>query len=281
MGDPPDAVGLDAIAVLLVLSFLSAAGLWLLDRGKMRPVVFRRGQAGEAPLWSLVDVVACLGVFVLGSVATEIAFTAVFGGSAQDDPDAALRVAGQVMSGGMACGFVFLRVVLAGGQTLGALGFLRAPWTNLLAVPGLLALVYAPLCLTALVWRSVVEFVSGAPVENQLSVQWIREALVNGDFVSFALYAVGAVVVAPIVEELIFRGFLYGVVRARWGRGAALVGSSAVFAALHFSIYGLVPLFVVGLALAYVYERSGSLYSAIGFHAAFNLASLVEISLVG
>jgi membrane protease YdiL (CAAX protease family) len=80
-----------------------------------------------------------------------------------------------------------------------------------------------------------------------------------------SLLLVGAVI-APIVEELFFRGLLYGYLRGRRGRGVAVAVSSAVFAAMHL-IPSLMPsLFLFGAVLALVYERYGSLYPAIALH---------------
>jgi uncharacterized protein len=90
------------------------------------------------------------------------------------------------------------------------------------------------------------------------------------------LLAVGAVV-APVVEELFFRGLLYGYLRDRRGIAAAVVVSSAVFAVMHF-IPPLMPsLFVFGVVLALVYERYGSLYPAIALHALNNAVIFVAL----
>lgn len=79
-----------------------------------------------------------------------------------------------------------------------------------------------------------------------------------------------AIVVAPIVEELIYRGCLYGICRQYVGRLPAVVFSSVVFAVIHGHVPSLPGLFALAFALALVYERTGSLWAPIGMHALFN-----------
>lgn len=84
-----------------------------------------------------------------------------------------------------------------------------------------------------------------------------------------------AVVVAPISEEIIFRGYLYGVIRRYAGRWWALIISAMLFAAIHGHLPSLAGLFVLAVALSLVYEASGSLWTPIFMHAAFNTMTLI------
>ena len=100
------------------------------------------------------------------------------------------------------------------------------------------------------------------------------EAFSRGEGLEIALLVFNAVVLAPLWEELMFRGVFFGLLRSRSGTGSALVLSSAVFAAYHLSLDALLPLFLVGLALGYIYDRTRSIYFAILFHALFNSVML-------
>lgn len=90
---------------------------------------------------------------------------------------------------------------------------------------------------------------------------------------------ISAVVLAPLFEEIIFRGVLQtGLLnllgRHRW---AAILLTSFVFSITHWwavSYHGLIPLFVVGLVFGYIYERTGSLFAAILTHALFNALNI-------
>jgi membrane protease YdiL (CAAX protease family) len=84
------------------------------------------------------------------------------------------------------------------------------------------------------------------------------------------LVVVSIVIVAPLVEELFFRGIVFNAWRREAGRLPAYVGSAALFAAIHLSLVSLLPIFLLGLALAWVYERTGSLLAAIVMHATVN-----------
>ena len=92
-----------------------------------------------------------------------------------------------------------------------------------------------------------------------------------------ALAAIVAVVVAPISEELLFRGFLQPAL-GRWtGRWLAIILSAAFFAAAHMDLYALPLLFVLGVALAYIYDRTRSLAAPVALHMAFNGVSLLSV----
>jgi hypothetical protein len=92
---------------------------------------------------------------------------------------------------------------------------------------------------------------------------------------ALALFMVA--VVAPIMEELFFRGFIYAAFRKRWGVTAAITLSSALFAVSHASLYNFIPLMVLGAVLAYLYQRTGSLGPPIMLHALNNFLSVVLI----
>jgi len=101
------------------------------------------------------------------------------------------------------------------------------------------------------------------------------------------LGVIGIAVIAPIVEEIAFRGFIYGGLRRRWGVTVSVLVSSLVFALAHtFSVGGSIlllgpSLFIAGAALALVYERSRSLVPGMVLHASFNLIAVIAIFLVG
>ena len=81
----------------------------------------------------------------------------------------------------------------------------------------------------------------------------------------FWFFLVG-VVVAPVVEEIFFRGFLFQGFRQKYGWAAAVFLSSAIFGAAHFDLASLFPTFVLGVVLAYVYHRSNSVWPGIILH---------------
>ncbi len=97
---------------------------------------------------------------------------------------------------------------------------------------------------------------------------------------SFALSFFALAVWTPLVEEVFFRGFIFRPLLSRFGLPAALIGSAAVFSLFHALPGVLLPIFVTGMLLAYLYHRTGSLWPPITAHAAQNalvvLYTLIE-----
>ena len=93
------------------------------------------------------------------------------------------------------------------------------------------------------------------------------------------LVVVGAIV-APIVEEIFFRGFLFQGFRQKYGWMPALFLSSAIFGAAHLDPVSLIPTFVLGCVLAVVYHRSNSVWPGILLHAAINSFSLCAVYMI-
>lgn len=88
-----------------------------------------------------------------------------------------------------------------------------------------------------------------------------------------------AVVVAPLVEEALFRGVLLPVLMKKTGTGTAVVVSSLFFAAIHQHLPSAAPLFILAVVLALMYIYSGSLWAPIVLHAVFNGVSVGVILL--
>lgn len=82
-------------------------------------------------------------------------------------------------------------------------------------------------------------------------------------------------IVAPMGEELFFRGLAYRCFRVRWGRVVGTLSSAALFAVIHLSPAGLLSIFVVGCVLAILYERTGTLVAPITLHATNNIVAVL------
>jgi uncharacterized protein len=83
------------------------------------------------------------------------------------------------------------------------------------------------------------------------------------------------VVLAPVAEEFIFRGILYPFVKQLNFPKLALFGTSFLFALIHADKAIFIPLFVLALALTWLYEKTGNLLAPIVAHSLFNAANLV------
>lgn len=80
--------------------------------------------------------------------------------------------------------------------------------------------------------------------------------------------------VAPVAEEIFFRGVVFNAWEREHGPWVAVVGSAALFAVIHTSLFALVPIFALGIALALVYRRTRSLVATMAMHAGFNAISV-------
>ena len=99
------------------------------------------------------------------------------------------------------------------------------------------------------------------PVAEEMAFPWLLIVL--------------AVIVAPVVEELFFRGFVFAGFRRKYGWQKAALISSALFAVGHLQPFALVPLFMIGYIFAYLYHRSGSIWPGILLHFMVNLWGII------
>jgi hypothetical protein len=77
-------------------------------------------------------------------------------------------------------------------------------------------------------------------------------------------------VVAPVVEEMIFRGFIYAGLRRRMSVFGAVIASALLFALMHNNPEALLPIGLIGIVLAALYERNRSIVPSIICHALNN-----------
>lgn len=88
------------------------------------------------------------------------------------------------------------------------------------------------------------------------------------------------IVVAPLFEEVFFRGFLFrGIEAARFGAAGATVVSALVWAGIHlqYEAYEVTLIFAIGLIFGIARARTGSLYPPLAMHAFMNLASTLQV----
>ena len=93
------------------------------------------------------------------------------------------------------------------------------------------------------------------------------------------LMGFAAVIAAPLTEELLFRGLLYGVCKRFTDSWFAALVTSLLFASVHLHVGSFIPLFALALILVAVYEITGSLLVPIVMHALFNGLMLIAMLL--
>jgi membrane protease YdiL (CAAX protease family) len=111
--------------------------------------------------------------------------------------------------------------------------------------------------------------------------EWFDADLAWGTPTAVAVTLLGSIVFAPVFEELIFRGLLYGTLRTRMTWPLAALTSGLVFALAHgYSVAGFLSVFLSGVLWAWVYERTGSLVPPILAHVVNNAAVAVTLTVL-
>lgn len=99
-----------------------------------------------------------------------------------------------------------------------------------------------------------------APVFEQLPSPW--------------LLFFGGAVLAPVVEEIFFRGFVFAGLKQAWGWQKAAIVSAILFGLLHLTPTAALPIFILGYIFAWLYQKSGSIWPAILMHMLTNSLAL-------
>ena len=178
--------------------------------------------------------------------------------------------------------FVYIRLVMPGAVSWRELGLVPVKFDYLLrwglggGVVGLIVVDAIGTLLSQFGLRS-----------NQ--IEEFEFALKEGPL-SFGLLLVTAGLVAPVVEELFFRGFLFGLYRRRQPVWVAYIVSSVVFTLLHLQpgrmnvqqMAGLATgIFLLATLLAWLYQHTGSLYPGMVAHAVNNTTGLILFYALG
>ena len=117
----------------------------------------------------------------------------------------------------------------------------------------------------------VITLLGGQP-ETQVAIQLIRSAEAPAQRF---LFGFTAIIAAPVVEEILFRGLLYPTIKQAGFPRAGLWVTSVLFALIHFNLMTFVPLIFFALALVWLYERTDTLLAPILAHAFFNAVNFL------
>jgi membrane protease YdiL (CAAX protease family) len=178
-------------------------------------------------------------------------------------------IAGITMYGVLLAG-VFAAVKLRGRSMIGLfrLGAVGVPRVG--ARAGLHLAAAYPLVLLAML--TMQRLMPGSP--HQSVVDFLVRTESSADRLTVAL---AAVLFAPLAEEVIFRGYLHGVLRRYVGVVPSALLISTLFAAVHVNALHFPALLLLGLALTFAYESEGSLAVPIVMHALFNGISVLGL----
>jgi len=114
----------------------------------------------------------------------------------------------------------------------------------------------------------------GGTAEVQTAVQFLQDAPPLGErvFLGFS-----TILLAPLVEEMLFRGVLHPAIKQAGFPRVALFGTAFLFAVYHSNLMTFVPLYLLAIVLALVYEATDNLLAPILLHAWFNAVNYIVL----
>lgn len=279
----PEQLGLPHLAMafflLLIATGIASAAGWLRGRSIAGP-----DRIHDAKM--LLAVLAALGVGVLLWVGTSGAYVATQHRTTPEGPAAEIKLTTTdyavlgIVPGAVGLLAMLIANITAGGSLPRALGY---SWSRL---PGGLvhgavgAMIALPLIFAASI---AVQFVYQLVGFQHPEAHELLEAMQGSESPVIRLALIGAaVIVAPLWEELLFRGHLqslvsgwlsrFGARPGAWPRWIAVVVTSLAFASIHPG-WTTPMIFALSILLGYAYERTGNLWVPIVMHALFNGAS--------
>jgi uncharacterized protein len=220
-----------------------------------RPVPWER----SVPLWA--PFLVALAAFVGASLAYAI-ILAIAGLSADEADSAPGPLLGAT--------FVQDAVLIGGAAMLAGFGSAAAGRLGIRRTPLGPAIGWSFAVLAAFwVVNAILISIFGEPPEQEITQEIEEETAA----LAIAGYIGLTCLLAPLAEEVFFRGLLFPVLRSRWGTAAGVIVTGLLFSLVHAAgspAEALIVLFVLGAGLCLLYLRTGSLLPCIGLHALNN-----------
>ncbi len=224
--------------------------------------------------WRWTDVLPVVVLLLPLSIAVEYVTVLALKTAMHGVPLETRRPIEAVVSDATAYGAVFLLVVLfvkvRRHASLAALGLRRPQWRWLAAA---LPFAYAAFVLQGIAGRLSDALFPQTPANQCVSIR---------DAYSGALWLaiIGVALIGPLVEEIVFRGMVFGWLRGRTPVTWAIVISAAIFSLEHIGFLQLtlfLPIFAAGIVLAFLYQHARSVWPTFIVHGLFNLIGLLAL----
>ncbi|WP_420643344.1 CPBP family intramembrane glutamic endopeptidase [Candidatus Leptofilum sp.] len=212
-------------------------------------------------LWNRWSAVAIMTLFITMYVASQIAVVVLLAANASILTITAVTVLTSTVAG---IGSILLANALLHKHSLRDLGFssVSRRWLGLAT---LLSIGVGVVRAIGLDWLSVT-----FPILNAGS-ETLSNMLVFDEPAAMIVSVLLISTLVPLWEEIFFRGFIHNVLRNRLGMWAAILVSSLLFGIFHFIPLQIIGAFTLGILLAWLYEKSGSLWLPIFAHALNNV----------
>jgi len=252
-----------------IATALALTGYWIMRRYRSEFAWNNEGQVLSRP-YAAPDLlmVAGLGLFFIFAI--------------QPHQSAVTTEGAGMSAGGLVASMVFNLLMCA--SLLAYLHRLRG--LNPAELFGLQHIHWRTLALVVLVFTVIilisVNLVSAATMKwlesfwpDQKPQETVRAFQESGSLGFRFLVIVAAVVIAPLAEEILFRGFVYGVLKRYTDAPFAALASSLMFAVIHMHVGSLLPLCMLAVLFCLAYEITGCLLAPMLLHAVFNGASVI------
>jgi len=122
-----------------------------------------------------------------------------------------------------------------------------------------------------ILWSQLIEYLNLEIFKSNNYSEEIFNSLNNNYVLIFFM----ACIIAPFCEEIIFRGYIYKVIRDKSNVFFAIIINSLIFGAIHFEPSAIVPAAILGVALSMVRLKTNSLLPSIAIHTFHNLLALI------
>nr|EEK69360.1 CAAX amino terminal protease [Bacillus wiedmannii] len=190
--------------------------------------------------------------------------------------DYALKVIGNALYAGVLMGFimavifttvVYLFCIKRYKLSWKDIGIRKLSWRDFLwTVVALIFLIIVSITVLMIMEKMGISFENSKTetVQNDKSIY------------AFCIAVIGAAVISPIYEEVLYRGVFYTFFRDRYGISGGVLISSIIFTVVHIPTYNTLPVnFLSGVVFAWLYEKTNSILSAMIAHALFNFIAVL------
>jgi len=250
---------------ILLLIFTAGLFGWFLSRSLRGRPVF--GQAPINPVsWTLSD--AALAVFslpfffIVANIITQLMFPGM-----DRVGRGLIGIIYTFLIETAVCVLILIIIYGRGGSLGETLGIRGRRWVKEFWAGIFCFFIFLPVVILSGKFVEYIESLWGVRLPRQPLVHLLENVRTPG---RLGMLIFTVLVFAPVAEELLFRVFLYGALRKRYGPRSAISASALMFSVIHFNLFALLPVFILGLVLAYIYEKRQSIFAPMALHMAHN-----------
>jgi len=263
----------DLSVFVSIATVMALVGYWLLRR--LRPEVSwnHEGSVLSRP-YGAPDLLVLAGIGLLFIVSIEPHSAGGGGDKAINDSS---LIIGMLFHLTVCAGLLLYLFQVRGLNPAELFGLQHLHWRSLAVTAGVFTLII-------LISVNMVSAISTTWLQNfwpVLEPQETVKAFQQSDGIGFKILVIFmAVVIAPLAEETLFRGFVYGVLKRYTDAPFAALSSSLMFAIIHMHVGSLLPLWMLAVLFCLAYEITGCLLVPMMLHATFNAVSIIAMLFV-